>query len=261
MGSISGTVWESSGRNSATMSVSLRPNLNFATKAEYTSVNWDELKGKLSSFQFFDHNQDGVIDSQDFAGLNERLRKVAGWELDDPQYLAACDNNRVFFECLLEQAYAERNTEGLEDRTWEQALAPSKMVVDSVSLNSWLHMWARMCQGAAGIDDFPIWVQLITRVIFNVICSKMRVDYITRESLRNFYENFSGLEGANLEKVATEGYRSMSANGDYELDYKSYKLLFSTFLLGRTIYGPGKYIFGCFDNRDMNEPYKIVYDM
>merc|ERR1711971_593035 len=45
--------------------------------------------------------------------------------------------------------------------TWEQTLAPSKMVVDSVSLNSWLHMWARMCQGAAGIDDFPIWVQLI----------------------------------------------------------------------------------------------------
>ena len=28
-------------------------------------------------------------------------------------------------------------------------------------------------------------------------------------------------------------------NGDYELDYSSYKLLFSNFLLGRTIYGPG----------------------
>merc|ERR1712088_964149 len=75
---------ECSGRNSAIMSVTLRPNLNFATKAEYTSVDWDELKGKLSSFQvdklsyfftqFFDHNQDGVIDSKDFAGLNERLR-------------------------------------------------------------------------------------------------------------------------------------------------------------------------------------------
>jgi len=121
--------------------------------------------------------------------------------------------------------------------------------------------FSHLLQGSAGIDDFPIWVQLIPRVIFNVICSKMRVDYITRESLRNFYENFSGLAGDNLEKVATEGYRSMSANGDYELDYKSYKLLFSNFLLGRTIYGPGKYIFGCFDNRDMNEPYKIVYDM
>merc|ERR1711936_772814 len=263
--------WESSERDSPTMSVTLRPNLNFATKTDNTSVDWDELKGKLSSFQvdklnyfftqFFDRNQDGVIDAKDFSGLNERLRKVAGWDLDDPQYLAVCDNNRVFFECLLEQAYAERNTEGLEDRTWEQALAPSKMVVDSVSLNSWLHMWARMCKGAAGIDGFPIWVQLIPRVIFNVICSKMRVDYITRSSLRNFYENFSGLGGDTLEKVTTEGYRSMSANGDYELDYQSYKLLFSNFLLGRTIYGPGKYIFGCFDNRDMNEPYKIVYDM
>jgi len=232
------------------MSITLRPNLNFATKSDNTSVNWDELKGRLSSFQvdkltyfftqFFDHNQDGVIDSKDFAGLNERLRKVAGWELDDPQYLAVCDNNRVFFECLLEQAYAERNTEGLEDRTWEQALAPSKMVVDSVSLNSWLHMWARMCKGAAGIDDFPIWVQLIPRVIFNVICSKEGGLIISRSSLRNFYENFTGLSGDTLEKVSTEGFRSMSANGDYELDWSSYKLLFSNFLLGRTIYGPGQ---------------------
>ena len=86
--------------------------------------------------------------------------------------------------------------------------------------------FSHLLQGSAGIDDFPIWVQLIPRfiflqtlltstphfrVIFNVICSKMRVDYITRESLRNFYENFSGLGGDNLEKVATEGYRSMSA--------------------------------------------------
>ena len=38
-------------------------------------------------------------------------------------------------------------------------------------------------------------------------------------------------------------------NGDYKLDYKSYQLLFSNFLLGKTIYGPGKYLFGVFDNR------------
>merc|ERR1719239_1286096 len=92
----------------------------------------------------------------------------------------------------------------------------SKMVVDSVSLNSWLHMWARMCQGAAGIDDFPIWVQLIPRVIFNVICSKEGGEVISRSSLRNFYENFTGLSGDTLDKVATEGFRSMTANGDYE---------------------------------------------
>jgi hypothetical protein len=139
-------------------------------------------------------------------------------------------------------------------------LLRSKMVMDSVSLNSWLHMWARMCKGAAGIDDFPIWVQLIPRVIFNVISSLEGEDVISRESLKNFYQNFTGLSGGALEKVTTEGYRCMSANGDYELDYSSYKLLFSNFLLGRTIYGPGKYIFGAFDNRDMEEKYKIIYE-
>ena len=30
---------------------------------------------------------------------------MAGWELDDPEFLAVCDNNRVFFECLLEQVW------------------------------------------------------------------------------------------------------------------------------------------------------------
>merc|ERR1712129_20123 len=132
-----------------------------------------------------------------------------------------------------------RNTEGLENRTWEEALAPSKVVVDSVSLNSWLHMWARMCKGSAGMDDFPIWVQLIPRVIFNVICSREGGHIISKTALETFYENFTGLTGAELEKVATEGFRAMSANGDYVLDYTSYKLLFSNFLLGRTIYGPG----------------------
>jgi len=264
-----GSRWRQGSESCGKMSTVVRP--NYGTKGTDNITDLAELEGLLSPFQvekltyffnqFFDFNEDGKIDAADFAGLNERLRKVAGWGEEDQEYINMVDNNRVFFECLLEQVLAERNKEGLEERSWDEALAPSKVVVDSVSLSSWLHMWARMCKGSAGIDDFPIWVQLIPRVIFNVICSKMRVDYITRESLRNFYENFSGLGGDNLEKVATEGYRSMSANGDYELDYKSYKLLFSNFLLGRTIYGPGKYIFGCFDNRDMNEPYKIVYDM
>merc|ERR1711874_967838 len=124
---------------------------NYATKqADVTDL--DELEGLLSPFQvekltyffnqFFDFNEDGKIDASDFAGLNERLRKVANWSTEDTEYINMVDNNRVFFECLLEQVLAERN----------------KVVVDSVSLTSWLHMWARMCKGSAGIDDFPIWV-------------------------------------------------------------------------------------------------------
>jgi len=249
------------------MSAGLRASLN---RAGSEQLDLEQLKGLLSDFQleklgyffsqFFDHNKDGIICAADFAGLNERLRVVSGWDEDQPEYLALVDNNRVFLECLLEQALAAKDTEGLENRTWAEAMAPCHTVVSSVSLNSWLQMWAQMCKGSAGIGDFPIWVQILPKVMFNVICAKEAVNVISRDSLKNFYANFTGLKGETLEKIATEGFRAMSANGDYELDFDSYKLLFSNFLLGKTIYGPGKYIFGCFDNRDIEEKYKIIYD-
>lgn len=252
------------------MSAALRrPSLNFASKAA-VECNPDVLNGLLSPFQvekltfffteFFDNDKNGIINAKDFSGLNERLRLIAGWGTDSPEYLSMVDNNRVFLECLLDQVEAEKDTDGLENRTWEEAKAPSKIAVDSVSLSNWIHLWAKLCQGSAGIDDFPIWVQLIPKTIFNIICNKNGESAISKESLRTFYRDFTGLKGETLAKVSDEGFRAMSANGDYELDYQNYKLLFSNFLLGRTIYGPGKYVFGCFDNRDMTEPYKIVYE-
>ena len=44
--------------------------------------------------------------------------------------------------------------------------------MSSISLKSWLNMWARLCRGSAGMDDFPIWVQLLPRVLFNVIVAR-----------------------------------------------------------------------------------------
>ena len=63
---------------------------------------------------------------------------MAGWGEEDAEYINMVDNNRVFFECLLEQVFhctgshlntlsqvlAERNKEGLEERSWAEALAP-----------------------------------------------------------------------------------------------------------------------------------------
>jgi len=255
------------------MSASLAPRLDFSSRkasADLQAIDIGKFASTLSEFQiekltfffkqFFDSNQDGVVSNDDLDLLNERLRKVSGWSQTDPNFLAVVDNNRVFMECLLDQVKAERTTLGLEMRTWEEAMAPSKMKVTSVTLQAWLNMWGRLCQGSAGIDDFPIWVQLLPRVMFNVIVAKEGEKTITRESLKNFFINFVGMAPGQVEKVATEGFRSMSANGDHELNLENYKLLFSNFLLGRTIYGPGKYIFGCFDNRDMTEKYQVIFE-
>ena len=35
------------------------------------------------------------------------MRKVANWSTEDTEYINMVDNNRVFFECLLEQVLAQ----------------------------------------------------------------------------------------------------------------------------------------------------------
>ena len=72
---------------------------------------------------------------------------------------------------MLEQVALER-TPVRENMTWEEALRPNKVSVTSISVKSWLNMWARLFRGSAGMDDFPIWVQLLPRVLFNVIVAR-----------------------------------------------------------------------------------------
>ena len=35
---------------------------------------------------------------------------------------------------------------------------------------------------------------------------------------------------------------------------------FANFLLAKGIYGPGKYLYGTFDNREIDETYKVNYN-
>lgn len=254
------------------MSASLGPKLSFSRFRGEAGVDYAALQKKLSSFQieklvfffkaFFDANSDGIVDSADFVCLNEKLRKIAGWAENSEEFHRLVDNNSVFFECLLDQVKSEMgiNQEGLEHRTWEEALKPSKMKVKSITLNQWLNMWAKFCTGSTGMTDFPIWVQLIPQMMFRVQLGNSNKTTISKDCLRHFYENFAGVQGDALTKLTEDGYSTMTANGDYELDLENYRLLFSNFLLGRTIYGPGKFIFGSFDNSDLHKKYKIIFE-
>jgi len=247
------------------MSVSLAtPKRSFSTSAEYSGAAKHLSKfqiEKLTYFfqSFFDANFDGVIDSEDFDLLNERLRKHAGWHMMQEEYKLMIDTNRVFLECLLDQVEKEQDDEGLEHRTWEEALKPVKFEVTSINLEQWLNMWGRLCKSAAGIDQMPIWVQLLPTLLFKVMDCQEKPGEITKGELHHFYKEFTGLVGSQLSETANEGYRSMTADGEFTINLVNYKLLFSNFLLGKTIYGPGKYIFGCFDNSDMYQKYQVLY--
>ena len=64
---------------------------------------------------------------------------------------------------------------------------------------------------AAGMDDFPIWVQLLPKVLFNVIVAREGGDFISKESLKQFYEKFAGLKGQELEKTTEQGFKTATA--------------------------------------------------
>ena len=101
------------------------------------------------------------------------------------------------------------------------------------------------------------------------------------EELQNFYKDVIGVDGDSLTKVTTEGYRALTAvskndvwcqiffvkysfflqGNQYKLNKDNYLYCFASFLLGRNIYGPGKYIFGVFDTREMDETYKVIYNV
>ena len=63
-----------------------------------------------------------------------------------------------------------------------------------------LDFWPR---SSAGIDDFPIWVQLLPRVFFNVIVARFEKEKISKAALRSFYSKLNtNLTAAELDRVS-----------------------------------------------------------
>jgi hypothetical protein len=107
---------------------------------------------------------------------------------------------------------------------------------------------------------FPIWVQLLPELFFRV-ADRDDDGIISKEELKNFYKHVLGItDPATLDKTTNEGYRALTANEEYKLNKGNYLFCFANFLLGKGIYGPGKYLFGTFDNREIEEAYKITYE-
>ena len=53
---------------------------------------------------------------------------------------------------------------------WDEAFKRhEKIDVSQMNLTQWLNMWGRLCYKSAGIADFPIWVQLLPDILFQVM--------------------------------------------------------------------------------------------
>jgi len=212
---------------------------------------------------FFDsENKNGVIEKSDISYFLEKMRVFRDFDNKDSRNLKMQDVVFAFYDCLMETVKHESQAAetNIGFKTWNEALKPHVIDVNQISLNQWLNMWGRLCRGAAGISGFPYWVQLLAHIFFDAIDHDSD-GQITYEELQRFYSEMIGIKGDELEKLCKEGYRAMTANNAYTLDREQYLFCFANFLLGRDIYGPGKYIFGVFDNREMSETFKVKYNV
>ncbi|XP_050714221.1 uncharacterized protein LOC126997269, partial [Eriocheir sinensis] len=190
----------------------------------------------------FDHNKDRVITIEDIHALNERMRHYAGWSEDNEYYLTMKEIHADFFECLLEHVGKIEPEYGFEfdvDR-----------IPDRVQMYQWLNMWGNLVHGARAMMDFPIWLQILPKILFKVI-NRRDDGIVSYDELRSFYALFIKLPEDQVENITEEAYRALTSSGDFPLTERVYLMAFANFLLGKTPHGPGKYIFGGFKDSEV----------
>jgi len=198
--------------------------------------------------------------------LTEKFRAYTGWGKESANYLEMRDVHDTFYECIRDQVRAEfqaaPTTEEEAMISWEDAAIKysDTKLNKTMNLKQWLNMWGRLCYGSSGISDFPIWVQILPEIFFKVI-DRDEDGLLSADEIRNYYKHLIGIQDpVKLDKICKEGYRAMTANGDYKLNKENYFFCFANFLLGKGIYGPGKYVFGVFDNREIDEIFPVQYN-
>lgn len=112
-----------------------------------------------------------------------------------------------------------------------------------ITKDGWLHKWGELLDGAKNLSDFPIWLQFFVKVLFQVI-NRSATGVITRDELSSFYSSVLGLDAVKVGQILDHAYQAMTSNGDHPLHYKSYRLCFANYLLGRNPNGPGHYLLG-----------------
>jgi len=210
---------------------------------------------------FDDANGDGLLQKEDIDVLLDRLAKHRNLEKGHEKLKRVEDVLYAFYECMIDQVKLEKGASATAKGfdSWEEALKEHKVDTSNITLNQWLNMWGRLCHGAAGMSGFPFWVQLLGHTFFDTI-DQDQDGVLGYEEFKSYYKHLAEVKEGDLEKVAKEGYRAMTANNGYELNRENYLFCFANFLLGRDIYGPGKYIFGVFDNREIDETFRVKYN-
>ncbi|GFS10478.1 sarcoplasmic calcium-binding proteins II, V, VI, and VII [Elysia marginata] len=194
----------------------------------------------LYYFRFLEPDEDGVLDASSMTRLLEKIFKYTGWSQEDRRAIQCLEVHEAIFEILFEKA---------EETGGERGKA---------SLATWYAIWSHMLLGVKGMSGFPIWLRLMPKLLFEMI-DRDGDEKISAEELLTFHHKLVVPQESPevLKERSTAAFNQMTDNGAHPLDYQGFEQVFANFLIGRTPYGPGKYIFGCFSH-ESDLPFTLI---
>ncbi|KAK6167593.1 hypothetical protein SNE40_021582 [Patella caerulea] len=187
-------------------------------------------------FNFFDADGNKCLEMDDLDVIMKKILEFTGWEKNSAKAKECYEVHHVFFEVMREKATKE-NTGG------------------KIMLKEWFDIWNNLLPGCKGMGNFPIWLRRLPYILFKMIDYK-EDDEIDVEEMAHFYEKMVGLSPEESIARAFKGMEQMTDGGRYRLDYNGYEQIFANFLIGRTPHGPGRYIFGCFEDKVV--PFQLI---
>jgi len=215
-------------------------------------------------YHVLDLNSDHVISQEDFDGLNERVRHYMDWSKNSIHYLSLREVHTLFLEHFLTTSttiaaqtfdYCDpfRSLSGDSGHEAEQK--------DCVSIEEWVDVWGLTVGKARKMDDLPMWLQYYPKTLFDTI-NRSGTGEISRQELKLFYTAFMDagrLGDKSLSDLTHKAYNALTSGGDVPLTFHVYKLSFLNFLIGKQPNGPGQFIFGIVESKDLNCMFPIDY--
>lgn len=177
-----------------------------------------------------DHDRDDLVSDQDFEALSERLRHFADWSVNSAEFNILQQVERGFMDTFLEEVLDERLGFKVNDQTF-------------ITREGWLHKWAQLVSSSKNLTDFPIWLQYLVKILFQVI-NRSGSGIISRDELSAFYSSVLGFDTIRVGEILDVAYHAMTSNGDHPLGYHAYRLCFANYLLARYPNGSGQFLLG-----------------
>lgn len=190
-------------------------------------------------FKFFDTRGNNFLEYEHLDEFIQKILTFTKWDPTSTEAQEMAEVHETFYDVLKEKA--------------------GQAYEDKVTMGEWLSLWEHMLPGCMGMHNCPVWLRLLPRSLFRVIDRK-EDGVIDEEELCDFYSDLIHIEPEEAKVIAKRGYEEMTDFGRYPLNLVGYEQIFANFLFGRTPFGPGRYIFGCFEHDLEETKFKLIQD-